>query len=122
MTQGEPRRRSLGERLKRFLSSPEQQEADARAESAKASGALPLNQCRPRQKVVLRGKVTTVTISPAAGVEAELDDGTGTVSLIWMGRRRLECVTPGKELLVTGRLSEEEGRMVIYNPEFEVLS
>lgn len=122
MNEGEPRRRSLGERFKRFLSSPEQQEAVERAENAKASGATPLNQCRPRQKVVLRGTVTTVKASAAAGVEAELEDGTATVSLIWMGRRRLECVVPGKELLVTGRLSEEEGRMVIYNPEFEVLS
>lgn len=121
MSQPEPKRRSLGDRLRRFLSSPEQQEAEDRAESAKASGALPLDQCRPRQMVTLQGTVTAVA-SGGSGVEAELDDGTGSVSLIWMGRRRMECVSAGTDLLVTGRLSQEDDRKVIYNPSFEVLS
>ncbi len=122
MTEQEPKRKSLGDRFRRFLSSPEQQEASDRAEQAKALGAVPLNECRVREKVTVRGTVTSVSSSNASWLEAVLDDGTGSVSLIWMGRRRLECVVPGRDLLVTGRLSEEEGRQVIFNPEFEVLS
>lgn len=122
MTEQEPRRKSLGDRLRRFLSSPEQQEAEDRADQARAAGAMPLSECKVRQKVTLRGTVTSVTSSNAAWLEALLEDGTGSVNLIWMGRRRIECIMPGRDLLVTGRLSEEEGRRVIFNPEFEVLS
>ncbi len=121
MTEQEPRRKSLGQRLRRFLLSPEQQEAEARADQARAAGAVPLNECRVRQKVTVRGTVTSVTDSSTPWLEAVLDDGTGTVNLIWMGRRRIECMTPGRDLLVTGRLSEEEGRQIIFNPEFEIL-
>lgn len=122
MTEQEPRRKSLGDRLRRFLSSPEQQEAEDRADQARAAGAMPLSECKVRQKVTLRGTVASVTSSNTAWLEAVLEDGTGSVNLIWMGRRRIECIMPGRDLIVTGRLSEEEGRRVIFNPEFEVLS
>lgn len=122
MTDQDRKRRSLGDRLRRFLSSAEQLEAEDLAEQAKAAGAIPLSECQIRQKVTLRGTVASVTTSPQSWLEADLNDGTGTVSLIWMGRRRIECIMPGRHLLVTGRLTEEEGRLVIFNPEFEVLA
>lgn len=122
MTEQAPRRKSLGDRLRRLLTSPEQLEAEDRADHARAAGAIPLIECKVRQKVTLQGTITSVSSSNTAGLEAVLEDGTGSVHLIWMGRRRIECVTSGRDLLVTGRLSEEEGRQVIFNPEFEVLS
>ncbi len=122
MTEREPKRRSLGERFRRFLSSVEQLEAEELADQARRAGAVPLSECQIRQKVTLRGTVTSVTASNTSWLEADLNDGTGTVSLIWMGRRRIECIMPGRNLMVTGRLTEEEGRRVIFNPEFEVLS
>lgn len=122
MTEQERKRRSLGERFRRFLSTAEQLEAEDLADQARKAGAIPLNECQTRQKVTLRGTVTSVTASNTSWLEADLNDGTGTVSLIWMGRRRIECILPGRHLLVTGRLTEEDGRRVIFNPEFEVLS
>lgn len=122
MTDNDRKKRTLGERLRRFMSSAEQLEAEDLADQAKEMGAVPLNECAIRQKVTVRGTITAVTTSNTSWLEAELTDGTGTVGLIWMGRRRIECITPGKHLLVTGRLTEEEGRRVIFNPEFEVLS
>ncbi len=122
MTEQERKRRSLGERLRRFLSTAEQLEAEDLADQARKVGAIPLNECQTRQKVTLRGTVTSVTASNTSWLEADLNDGTGSVSLIWMGRRRIECILPGRHLLVTGRLTEDDGRRVIFNPEFEVLS
>ncbi|MDO5736336.1 MAG: OB-fold nucleic acid binding domain-containing protein [Propionibacteriaceae bacterium] len=122
MTQEERKRRSIGERFRRFLSTAEQLEAEDLADQSKRAGAVPLNECLIRQKVTVRGTVTSVTASNQSWLEADLNDGTGTVSLIWMGRRRIECILPGRHLLVTGRLTEEDGRRVIFNPEFEVLS
>lgn len=122
MTEQERKRKSLGNRLRRFLSSAEQLEAEDLADQAREAGAVPLSECQTRQKVTLRGTVTSVTASNTSWLEADLNDGTGSVSLIWMGRRRIECIMPGRHLLVTGRLTEEDGRRVIFNPEFEVLS
>lgn len=122
MSDRDRKRRSLGERLRRLVSSAEQLEAEELAAQAKDAGAVPLDQCQIRQKVTVRGTVASVTASNDAWLEADLNDGTGTVSLIWMGRRRIECIAPGRHLMVTGRLTEEEGRRVIFNPEFEVLT
>lgn len=122
MTDQERKRRSLGDRFRRFLSSAEQLEAEDLVDQSRQVGAVPLNECEVRQKVTVRGTITSVTASNTSWLEADLNDGTGSVSLIWMGRRTLECVIPGRHLLVTGRLTEEEGRRVIFNPEFEVLS
>ncbi|MGV8845508.1 OB-fold nucleic acid binding domain-containing protein [Tessaracoccus sp.] len=104
------------------MSTAEQLENEDLTAQARKAGAIPLNECQVRQKVTLRGTVTSVTASNSSWLEADLNDGTGTVSLIWMGRRRIECILPGRHLLVTGRLTEEEGRRVIFNPEFEVLA
>lgn len=122
MTEKERKRRTMGERLRRLLSSAEQLEAEDLADQAREAGAVPLSECKIRQKVTVRGTVTSVTATNTSWLEADLNDGTGTVSLIWMGRRRIECIMPGRHLLVTGRLTEEAGRRAIFNPEFEVLS
>ena len=122
MTDQQGKRRTLGDRFRRFMSTAEQLEAEDLADQAREAGAVPLSECALRQKVTVRGTVTSVTASNTSWLEADLNDGTGVVSLIWMGRRRLECVIPGRHLIVTGRLSEEEGRRVIFNPEFEVVA
>ena len=48
--------------------------------------------------VTLFGTLKTVTFSPRGGVpalEGELYDGTGTVTLIWLGRRKIAGIRPG---------------------------
>lgn len=114
-------KRSFGDRLRRFFSSAAQLEAEDLEERARDAGAQPIQQAHQRQKVTFRGTVASVTTGDTGWLEAELNDGTGSVTLVWMGRKRLECVMPGSHLLVTGRLAEHEGAPVIYNPEFEVV-
>jgi len=55
-------------------------------------------------------------------VEALLTDGTGSIELNWTGRRRLDCITPGCDLVVQGRISSGDNGRIMYNPEFEVVS
>ena len=76
----------------------------------------------PRSRVTLRGTVTSVTSDADNGwLEAELDDGSGTVRLIWMGRTRIGCLLPGHALRVSGRLATADGVPAIYNPDYEIL-
>lgn len=77
-----------------------------------------------RTPVRLRGTLRTVTLRPRGGVpalEAELDDGSGTLTLIWLGRRRILGVTPGRAMQVSGRIGNFDGQRILYNPRFELL-
>ena len=51
-----------------------------------------------RERVRLRGTLRTVTLRPRGGVpalEAELFDGTGVITVVWLGRRRIAGIAPG---------------------------
>jgi len=56
------------------------------------------------------------------GVEALLTAGTGSIERNGTGRRRLDCITPGCDLVVQGRISSGDNGRIMYNPEFEVVS
>lgn len=117
-----PPRRTLGQRLRRLFYTPEELEAEDLEELARDSGAVAIAEAGLRHRVRIRGTVSSVTTVAESGwLEATLTDGTGSVTLVWMGRRRLECVLPGTHLVVTGRLTDENGRRTIYNPDFEVV-
>ena len=69
------------------------------------------------------GRLRSVESSPkaaCASVEAELFDGTDSILLVWIGRRRIPGIEPGKTLQVRGRVGERDGRKAIYNPYYEL--
>ena len=69
------------------------------------------------------GRLRSVELSPkdaAATLEAELFDGTDGVTLIWVGRRRIPGIEPGRLIKVRGRLAVRNGRKVVYNPYYEL--
>jgi hypothetical protein len=86
-------------------------------------GATPIGDLPDRRQVTVAGTLRTVTLRPVGGVpalEAELWDGSGAVSLIWLGRRRLAAIEPGRALVATGLVCEQDGRRVIFNPRYEL--
>jgi hypothetical protein len=42
------------------------------------------------------------------------------VTLIWLGQRRIAGITPGRAIKVSGRLSCDHNRRVLYNPRYEL--
>ena len=52
---------------------------------------------------------------------AELSDGTGSVSLIFMGRHDIPGMEAGRELVVEGRISHVDGERRMYNPWYQLL-
>jgi hypothetical protein len=92
-------------------------------EGTQERGATPINRCGDRERVTVSGTLRTVTLRPRAGVpalEAELYDGSGTVSLVWLGRRRVPGIEPGRVIVVDGRITYQRGGPVIYNPRYEL--
>jgi RecG-like helicase len=98
-------------------------DAEEIAESSQATGARKAVECTRGEEVTMFGRLRSVeTASKAASatVEAELFDGTDSVVLAWIGRRRIPGIEPGKTILVRGRLGERDGAKIIYNPYYEL--
>jgi len=110
--------------LRRFASSNAELESEELQRKVREEGAVPIQNCEDRQRVQLTGTVSTVTITPRAGhpaLEVELRDGSGTVSLVWLGRRQIPGIDPGRTLKIWGRISCHEGKRLIYNPRYELM-
>lgn len=114
-------------RFRRALSrlTADEQESDGRDLQSEvvSAGATHVAQCSVGAPVCVAGQLRAVILRPRAGVptlEAELYDGTGTVTLIWLGRRRIRGVDPGRALVARGRLTRQAGRPTIYNPAYEL--
>jgi hypothetical protein len=99
-------------------------DAEDLQEQVSGTGAVAIARCGERIPVRVFGVVRALTITPRAGVpavEAELYDGTGCVTLVWLGRRGIAGVEPGRRLCATGRLTVNDGRRLIYNPRYELV-
>lgn len=114
-------------RLRRVLHRLAADEAEIEAEDLQAeaeeAGATAVARCPNRDKVCVAGTLRQVLLRPRAGVptlEAELYDGTGTVTLVWLGRRRIAGIEPGRSLVARGRLAQADGEHMIYNPSYEL--
>lgn len=83
-----------------------------------------IGEAPEREQVRLRGTLRTVTLRPRGGVpalEAEIYDGTGTLTVIWLGRRRIGGIVPGRSLEIRGRIGRHDGHRIIYNPRYELM-
>jgi RecJ-like exonuclease len=110
--------------LHKLASSNAELESEELQENVRAEGAVPIKTCEDRQVVSLTGTVSTVTIHPRGGypaLEVELRDGSGAVTLVWLGRRQIPGIDPGRTIKVCGRISCHDGRRVIYNPKYDLL-
>jgi hypothetical protein len=103
-----------------------QQEVHAELEHKRASelGGTPVTRLSTRRTATVCGTLRSVTLRPRAGVPAlvaELYDGTGSLSVIWLGRRNIAGVEPGRRVRVQGMVTESEGGRAMFNPRYELV-
>ena len=110
--------------LSRLATSAKEHEAAELREGCADVGATLVTDLTAREQVVVAGTLRTVTLRPRAGVPAlvaELYDGSGTISIVWLGRRQIVGIEPGRSLKCWGRVSLDHDRPVIFNPRYELL-
>jgi RecG-like helicase len=110
--------------LRRLASTNAELESEEMQQNAREEGAVPIRSCEDRQMVCLNGTISSVTIHPRGGhpaLEVELRDGSGVVTLVWLGRRQIPGIDAGRAINVWGRISCHDGRRLIYNPKYELL-
>ncbi|MBC9224891.1 DNA-binding protein [Aeromicrobium sp. 636] len=107
--------------LERF-SLEQQENAELRGRTA-AAGCSAIQDAPTRERVDVHGVLQDVTLRPvddATALEATLYDGTGTVTLIWLGRRRIEGIAAGRSLTAGGRIGHRGQERVMYNPAYRL--
>jgi len=101
----------------------EREEARELRKDIEKAGLVAIDQAPDRERVVVQGTLKTVTLRPRGGVpalEAELYDGSGSISVVWLGRRRIGGISPGRTIRVEGRIGVQGGVRVMYNPRYEL--
>jgi hypothetical protein len=104
------------------LSTDNIEAVELKSDAAKAGCQLIASQA-DRAVVTIHGVLRSVTLRPLGGVmalEAEVYDGSDCVTLIWLGRRKIEGVAAGRQLKAYGRIGMRDGTRVIYNPRYEL--
>ncbi|MET9070357.1 OB-fold nucleic acid binding domain-containing protein [Streptosporangium sandarakinum] len=109
--------------FRRLTTSQEELEADELQQDLDRHGATPIVSCAARRRFCVTGTLRTVTLRPRGGapaLEAELYDGSDVVELIWLGRRKIAGIEPGRMVLAEGLVSVQDGRKVMFNPRYEL--
>jgi hypothetical protein len=109
---------------RRLTENPEQRDAEQLTGQAADTGAQRAIDCRRGQEVTMMGTLRSVETNAkdcTGGVRAELFDGTDTVTLVWLGQRRIPGIECGRTLRVHGRVGMlDNGSKAIYNPHYEI--
>jgi RecG-like helicase len=110
--------------LNRLLRPAEVDEAVGLADQVSDAGAEPIGNCRRGEQVRVRGTIRSIAVRPECSsptLEAELYDGSGHLTLVWMGRRVIPGIEVGRSLIAEGRLTCPDGQVRLYNPVYRLL-
>ena len=109
--------------LRRLTATEAELDAEELQRESAESGSMPAGQCHRGQLVSVSGRLRTVVYTPRTNLptlEADLYDGSDVVTLVWLGRRHITGIEPGRQLTVRGRVAMRDDRKVIYNPYYEL--
>jgi hypothetical protein len=107
----------------RLVRSESEFEAQDLQEDTGRLGGTPIVDLVDRSQASVCGAVRSVTLRPRTNVPAlvvEIYDGSKTLNLIWLGRRRIAGVVPGTYLSAHGRVTYRRGIPTIFNPAYEI--
>ena len=116
--------------LRRFLDRlTESDEARMASEieswSATVPGTVRIGDAPKRDKVRIAGVIKRITVFPmqdSESLEALVSDGTGEVTVVFMGRRGIGGLSLGTRVVVEGVLGESHGVNRMINPRLEFVT
>jgi RecG-like helicase len=85
----------------------------------------PMREARLRQRIWVAGKILGLrgkTDKNASNLECEITDGTGSLLLVFQGRRRIPGIAVGALLVAEGMVGSWSRRLAILNPEYELVA
>lgn len=115
------RRHSL---LHRLTASAEHLDAAELQDFVEERACCPVDELEQGQYAQVVGRLRSVVYTPSETVPtlaAQLFDGSDTLDLVWLGRRRIAGIEPGRRVVARGRIGVHNGNLAIYNPYYELL-
>ncbi len=111
--------------LHRLTASAQRLDADELRDEVEVRSCVPMCDLRRGNTVQVVGRLRAVVYTPSETVptlEAEVFDGSSAMELVWLGRRRIAGVEPGRRVMARGRVGVHDGHLAIYNPYYELLA
>ena len=90
--------------------------------AAEATGHVRIEENEVRKPVRVGGEVRSIRIVPRAGadaLEATISDGHGVLTAVFLGRRKILGISPGRRVFLEGVVAKDAGTHVMYNPLYE---
>jgi hypothetical protein len=109
--------------VRRWTATEAELEAEQLQRDSAQHGCTPCGKVRRGELAAVSGRLRTVCYTPRTNLptlEADLYDGSDVVTLIWLGRRHIAGIEPGRQLTARGRIAIRDDRKVIYNPYYEL--
>ena len=109
--------------LRGLVASQAEIEAGEERRETERRGCTAVSDLGERHRAKVSGVLRSVTLRPRQTVpalEAELYDGSGSVSVIWLGRRAIAGIEPGRRVRLEGLVCSQDGRRTMYNPRYEL--
>lgn len=113
-----------GRVVHRLAADDDELQAEDLQRAAAAEGAVPIGGCRDHDEACVAGTIRSVTVrnqSGAPNLEIEVYDGSGCVTLVFLGRRQIPGLDAGRSLKASGRVNRDDRRTTIFNPRYELL-
>lgn len=83
-----------------------------------------IDECGLRTPIRVGGEIQGMKVVPRAGspcLEVAISDGTGKAVAIFLGRRRIPGIEPGRGILLEGVARKTGGRIILLNPAYTLL-
>ena len=87
--------------------------------------STPIGSIVPREHVTISGQVLGIRVRPSDTLPtyvARLGDDSGSVTVIWTGRRAVGGVGLGRRIRLQGTPVKSPDGLCIYNPVYELLA
>lgn len=113
--------RKFVERITKPVEDIDRENLDVYCESI---GCVRLDELEPRAQVRVAGEIRSVRIVPRAGapaLEVTLHDGRGSLTAVFLGRRKILGISPGRRLMVEGVVAGSGRSAQIFNPIYKLL-
>ena len=87
------------------------------------AGAQRLDAAVPRERILAAGEIKAVRIVPRAGADAlevVVTDGSGSITGVFLGRRKIAGLSPGRKIVMEGMVARDGRRNLLFNPIYEL--
>jgi len=114
-THGKPERQGNGKAKQKELA----------ATTPRPAGTEPIANATFRVRGRFSGRVRSVRVQPWAGtstLELTLVDETGSINVVFLGRKQIAGIKPGTRLIVDSVVGEHRGHLALLSPNYEILA